>query len=84
MDDFKYINDTYGHDVGDEVLFRISKIIRECAGEQDIPARFGGDELAIIVNNSNDHLVLDMVHTIQERIRCLSLPYQKDIFLLSA
>ena len=77
---FKCINDTYGHEIGDAVLSRISKILRECAGEKDIPARFGGDELAIIVNNSNDQMVLDIVHTIQERIRCLSLPSHKDIY----
>jgi diguanylate cyclase (GGDEF)-like protein len=73
VDNFKYINDTYGHEVGDAVLSRISTILRECAGAQDIPARFGGDELAVIVNNSNDQLVLAMVHAIQERIE--SFPY---------
>lgn len=79
VDNFKYINDTYGHEVGDAVLSRISIILRECAGAQDIPARFGGDELAVIVNNSNDQLVLAMVHAIQERIEVLSLPSHKDI-----
>ncbi|BBV76039.1 diguanylate cyclase [Raoultella sp. Lac2] len=79
VDNFKYINDTYGHEVGDAVLSRISTILRECAGAQDIPARFGGDELAVIVNNSNDQLVLAMVHAIQERIEVLSLPSHKDI-----
>jgi len=80
VDNFKCINDTYGHEIGDAVLSRISKILRECAGEKDIPARFGGDELAIIVNNSNDQMVLAIVNTIQERIRCLSLPSHKDIY----
>ncbi|HBZ3770434.1 TPA: diguanylate cyclase, partial [Klebsiella pneumoniae] len=47
VDNFKKINDTYGHEVGDAVLSRISTILRECAGEKDVPARFGGDELAI-------------------------------------
>lgn len=79
VDNFKYINDTYGHEVGDAVLSRISTILRECAGAQDIPARFGGDELAVIINNSNDQLVLAMVHAIQERIEVLSLPSHKDI-----
>ena len=79
VDNFKYINDTYGHEVGDAVLSRISTILRECVGEQDIPARFGGDELAVIVNNSNDQLVLDLVNTIQARIKDLSLPSHNDI-----
>lgn len=80
VDNFKYINDTYGHEVGDAVLSRISTILRECAGAQDIPARFGGDELAVIVSNSNDELVLAMVHKIQERVEKLSLPSHKDIY----
>lgn len=66
VDNFKKINDTYGHEVGDAVLSRISSILRDCAGEKDVPARFGGDELAIIVNNSNNKLVIAMVHIIQK------------------
>lgn len=74
VDDFKYINDTYGHEVGDAVLSRISKVLRECLGEQDIPARFGGDELAVIVHNSNDKLVIELAHTIQHNLINISLP----------
>lgn len=69
VDNFKIINDTYGHEVGDAVLSRISTILRECAGEKDVPARFGGDELAIIVNNSNSNLVITMVHIIQKKLK---------------
>ena len=78
VDNFKKINDTYGHEVGDAVLSRISTILRECSGENDIPARFGGDELAVIVNNSNDELVLTRVNLIQKQINNLSLPSHKD------
>ncbi len=63
------INDTYGHEVGDAVLSRISTILRECAGVKDVPARIGGDELAIIVNNSNNKLVIAMVHLIQKILK---------------
>lgn len=51
------------------MLSRISTILRECAGEKDVPARFGGDELAIIVNNSNSKLVIAMVDIIQEKLK---------------
>ncbi len=80
VDNFKKINDTYGHEVGDAVLSRISTILRECAGVKDVPARIGGDELAIIVNNSNNKLVIAMVHLIQKNIKDLSLPSHKDIY----
>lgn len=79
MDSFKLINDTYGHEAGDLVLSRISTILRECVGEKDIPARFGGDELAVIIYNSNDQIVLSIVHIIQQRIKSLSLSSHKDI-----
>lgn len=80
VDNFKNINDTYGHEVGDAVLSRISSILRECAGEKDVPARFGGDELAIIVNNSTSQQVLSMVNIIQKKVKDLSLPSHKDIY----
>ncbi|PJX56600.1 MULTISPECIES: sensor domain-containing diguanylate cyclase [unclassified Klebsiella] len=79
VDNFKNINDSYGHEVGDAVLYRISKILRECTGEKDIPARFGGDELAIIVNNSNNQLVLNMANIIRQRIEKISMSSHKGI-----
>ncbi len=47
LDNFKAINDTYGHQVGDEVLKQVAVIIRENIREFDIGARWGGEELAI-------------------------------------
>jgi diguanylate cyclase (GGDEF)-like protein len=47
IDHFKRINDTYGHPVGDEVLRRIARILREQCREPDRCARYGGDELAL-------------------------------------
>ncbi|MBP1968911.1 diguanylate cyclase (GGDEF)-like protein [Virgibacillus natechei] len=47
IDDFKYINDTYGHHIGDEVIKQVAGIIMRHVGSEDIPARWGGEELAI-------------------------------------
>lgn len=44
VDDFKDVNDSYGHDMGDEVLEDISGILTESAGEKDVLMRIGGDE----------------------------------------
>ena len=49
VDHFKDINDTYGHDAGDEVLRQLGALAREAAGGRHIAARYGGDELVFVM-----------------------------------
>jgi len=49
IDGFKYINDTYGHDIGDKLLIAISKNMQNALREQDTIARFGGDEFVVAI-----------------------------------
>jgi diguanylate cyclase (GGDEF)-like protein len=49
LDNFKKVNDTYGHDAGDKALVRISEIIRGSLRKSDIAARFGGDEFMLLL-----------------------------------
>jgi diguanylate cyclase (GGDEF)-like protein len=49
LDRFKSINDRYGHPVGDSVLVEFAETLRECVREIDVPARWGGEEFAIIL-----------------------------------
>ncbi|MGB9811424.1 MAG: GGDEF domain-containing protein [Dictyoglomus turgidum] len=53
IDDFKKINDTYGHLIGDMVLEKISKIIRENIRKSDIASRWGGEEFLILLPETN-------------------------------
>ena len=51
VDDFKTINDTYGHMFGDEVLSRISELIRSVMDSRGVAGRFGGDEFMVLFEN---------------------------------
>ena len=49
LDHFKRINDTHGHRVGDQVLARVGRLLRSSARNLDLPARFGGEEFAVLL-----------------------------------
>ncbi|HWK23790.1 MAG TPA: GGDEF domain-containing protein [Ureibacillus sp.] len=51
IDDFKLVNDTYGHQVGDEVLVQIGNQLKNIVGSRGICARWGGEELAVYIPN---------------------------------
>ena len=65
IDDFKQINDTYGHDFGDRILKRIAGILQDNLRREDIVSRWGGEEFLIICIGAN---VADSV-TIAENLR---------------
>ena len=54
LDGFKLINDTYGHEIGDEVLKELSKVLVNSVRDSDFVVRFGGEEFIIILQNIKD------------------------------
>ncbi|MGK5507338.1 sensor domain-containing diguanylate cyclase [Brevibacillus formosus] len=65
IDYFKNVNDTYGHQVGDEVLIQVSNLIRHSIRDSDIAARWGGEELAVYLPRVDKNTA----HSVAERIR---------------
>ncbi|TCB65845.1 diguanylate cyclase [Acinetobacter sp. ANC 4178] len=78
VDHFKDINDTYGHEMGDYVLIELSNILRESIQSKDIPARFGGDEFAVIVMDSSSQEIMQLSQTILDKVRHFRLPSNPD------
>src|SRR5436190_4683176 len=66
VDDFKTVNDTLGHAVGDEVLMMIAERLRACILPTDIVARLGGDEFAVLVQHVDNPE--DAARAVAERI----------------
>ena len=61
LDHFKDINDTLGHDKGDELLREVASRIKSCAGKEGIVARLGGDEFAVILSNCGDTVSVETI-----------------------
>jgi len=65
IDHFKHINDTYGHDAGDDVLKNFTKIVTKLLRQEDLLCRVGGEEFAILLPNTS----LSQAEQVAERIR---------------
>ena len=65
VDNFKQVNDKHGHQVGDLVLQEVARVLRNESREVDEPARYGGEELAVILPNAD----LEGAYGLAERVR---------------
>jgi len=67
IDDYKKVNDTYGHLVGDKIIVELVQVVKDALRKTDIFARFGGDEFVLLLTNTNNKQAVDLT----ERIRLL-------------
>jgi diguanylate cyclase (GGDEF)-like protein len=65
IDNFKSINDTHGHQTGDEVLRRVARMFADAVRELDLPGRYGGEEIALVLPGTN----LSGARALSEKIR---------------
>jgi diguanylate cyclase (GGDEF)-like protein len=68
LDGFKSINDTYGHLYGSRALVEAAAVIRGCARETDVVARFGGDEFAVVLPDTGREGAWSVASRVRERI----------------
>jgi len=73
LDDFKQVNDTYGHPQGDIVLREVARVLRESSREIDHPARYGGEELAAVLPGTDLEGAFNRAERIRELIAQLRI-----------
>jgi diguanylate cyclase (GGDEF)-like protein len=84
IDKFKVINDTYGHDCGDEVLKFISEIMSSTIREQDLVARWGGEEFIFILPNTPSSDGANLAEQIRKKIQERPLNYDNTVIHITA
>ena len=78
---FKSINDRLGHPVGDSVLVRTARVIRESLRAVDAGCRFGGDEFVLVLPNTDMFSALAVAERVRERIAAMALPARGGLVL---
>jgi diguanylate cyclase (GGDEF)-like protein len=74
LDDFKEINDTYGHQQGDIVLREVARVLNDTSREIDEPARYGGEELAVALPQTDLDGAYNLAERVREGIEALDIP----------
>jgi diguanylate cyclase (GGDEF)-like protein len=69
LDSFKQVNDEHGHLAGSKVLMEAAGVIKSCARETDVVARFGGDEFSLILPDTNTEGAISVAERIRDRLR---------------
>lgn len=72
IDNFKSINDSFGHQIGDIVLQRVASLSKNLIDEDDKAFRYGGDEFIIIFNNKDFNSILTIVETLRYNINTMN------------
>ena len=78
IDDFKKINDTYGHENGDKVIIHLSEILRTSTNFRDIVARFGKEEFCVVLKNINRFSAQDIFERLRAQVESTMLMSDKN------
>jgi diguanylate cyclase (GGDEF)-like protein len=78
LDNFKQVNDTYGHQQGDVVLREVARVLKESSRAIDLPARYGGEELAVVLPGTDLEGAYDLAERVREGIEALEFPLEDE------
>ncbi len=81
LDDFKKINDTHGHDIGDQLLKGLARVLRKKAGSKNLVGRLGGDEFAIFITGVDQARAYKAAHKIITAIEGKEVRLRDDIII---
>lgn len=84
LDQFKVVNDTCGHQAGDELLRQIAQLIKKQLRSDDTLARMGGDEFCMLLQNCNEHNGLHIAEIIRDAIAAYRFSWQGKQFSIGA
>ena len=85
MNDLKIINDSYGHQAGDELLKKFAEVLREVCSEEGQIFRVGGDEFLVILTDSSEERAVDVINRIRQATDTKHMEYNDGKkFILSA
>lgn len=79
IDHFKRVNDTYGHQAGDEVIRVVSKVLRDNLRKTDIAGRYGGEEFGVILSNTDAKAALIFCERLREQIQALVVQHEDKV-----
>lgn len=82
IDHFKQVNDTYGHDLGDEVLQRLSAVVQQVVREGDAAVRWGGEEIVVICPKTNAEGAFRVAEKLRTEIK--QLKFSNDNLAITA
>jgi diguanylate cyclase (GGDEF)-like protein len=82
LDDFKVVNDSIGHQAGDDLLIAIADRLRACVRGDDLVARLSGDEFAVLLESAVDqHDAIGVVRRLQEKMRMPVVVGGREVFI---
>ncbi|MCV2885697.1 sensor domain-containing diguanylate cyclase [Aestuariibacter sp. AA17] len=84
LDHFKSINDTYGHNTGDQVLVKAAEVLQNSIGEDDIVGRWGGEEFVILLPNTDPNRAYEVAQALRQNVANMNLHSDKFMMKVTA